>query len=318
MIIMADMWKYLSFFFWYRRLVKLLLHLSTGQCELQRICYKTRHGAQRTCKVEKSLRQSRTKELNDLVEKTNVNIQEALTLIITLKNIDRAQESVFVDSMFICLSQICGYNDLCYEVEQLRKEAYTSENSSHEKRLMQLWNLMMPHTPLKERVCKQWGDIGFQGTDPQTDFRGMGVLALDNLLFFASKHTDAARKVLAHSHHPHFWFSYAIAGINITSLALQFLNEGILRSHFYNCRQGQPTVVDFHQVYCYLFFEFSTFWISEEPESVMEFNRVRDKFAHKVTDLLKDSNTTLELKFKSSSDDTSLLSVSSLDRETSL
>lgn len=50
----------------------------------------------------------------------------------------------------------------------------------------------------------------------------------------------------------------------------------------------------------------------------MEFNRVRDKFAHKVTDLLKDSNTTLELKFKSSSDDTSLLSVSSLDRETSL
>lgn len=23
--------------------------------------------------------------------------------------------------------------------------------------------------------------------------------------FFASKHTDAARKVLAHSHHPHFW-----------------------------------------------------------------------------------------------------------------
>lgn len=33
-------------------------------------------------------------ELNDLVEKTNVNIQEALTLIITLKKIDRAQESV--------------------------------------------------------------------------------------------------------------------------------------------------------------------------------------------------------------------------------
>ena len=50
---MADMWEYLSFFFWYRRLVKLLLHLSTGQCELQRICYKTRHGAQRTCKVGK-------------------------------------------------------------------------------------------------------------------------------------------------------------------------------------------------------------------------------------------------------------------------
>ena len=50
----------------------------------------------------------------------------------------------------------------------------------------------------------------------------------------------------------------------------------------------------------------------------MEFNRVRDKFADKVTELLKDSNTMLELKFKSSRDDTSLLSVSSLNRETSL
>lgn len=33
-------------------------------------------------------------ELNDLVETTDVNIQEALTLIITLKKINRAQESV--------------------------------------------------------------------------------------------------------------------------------------------------------------------------------------------------------------------------------
>ncbi|KAJ7371781.1 ELMO domain-containing protein 1 [Desmophyllum pertusum] len=245
-IMMADLWRYLSFCFWYRRLVKFLLHFSTCQCELQRICYKTRHGALRTGQVEKSLRQSKTKELSELVKTANVNIQEALTLIITVKKIKRVQDSVFVDSMFICLNQICGYTDLSLEVN----DACTS---------------------LNERITTQWGDIGFQGKDPQTDFRGMGVLALDNLLFFASKHTAAARKVLSQSHHPHFWFSYAIAGINITSLALQFLNKGILRSHFYNCKQGRPTVVEFHQVYCYLFFEFSAFWISEEPESVMEF-----------------------------------------------
>ena len=32
----------------------------------------------------------------------------------------------------------------------------------------------MPGTPLKQRLTKQWGDLGFQGEDPQTDFRGMG------------------------------------------------------------------------------------------------------------------------------------------------
>ena len=37
---------------------------------------------------------------------------------------------------------------------------------------------MMPDTPLKERISKQWGDIGFQGKDPKTDFRGMGMLLL--------------------------------------------------------------------------------------------------------------------------------------------
>lgn len=65
----------------------------------------------------------------------------------------------------------------------------------------------------------------------------------------------------------------------------------------------------------YLFFEFSAFWISEEPPSVMEFNRVRDKFADKIAALLKNSNTVLQLKYKSLHDNTSLASVSTLDRE---
>lgn len=313
---MAEFWEYLSLFFWYHRLVKLLLHLSTGQCELQRICYKRRRGALRTGQVEKSLRQSKTKELKELVDRAGVSIEDAVALIISVKKINRAQETGFSDSMTICLKQICGYTDLCCEVEKLRKEAYSSDNATHEEKLMQLWKLMMPNTEMKERISKQWGVIGFQGTDPQTDFRGMGVLALDNLLFFATEHTEAARKVLSHSHHPHFWFSYAIAGINITSLALQFLNEGILRNHFYNCKQDRPTVEDFHQVYCYLYFEFSKFWISEEPESVMQFGPVRDKFAEMMTGFLKDTDVVLELKYNSvMADEASIASISTLDAE---
>ena len=40
--------------------------------------------------------------------------------------------------MFICLNQICGYTDLCHEVEELRKEPYSSEDATHEERLMQV------------------------------------------------------------------------------------------------------------------------------------------------------------------------------------
>ena len=41
----------------------------------------------------------------------------------------------------------------------------------------------MPSTPLEARKTKQWQDIGFQGNNPATDFRGMGVLSLHCLLY---------------------------------------------------------------------------------------------------------------------------------------
>lgn len=41
----------------------------------------------------------------------------------------------------------------------------------------------MPTIKLESRITKQWGDIGFQGEDPKTDFRGMGMLGLINLLW---------------------------------------------------------------------------------------------------------------------------------------
>ena len=36
----------------------------------------------------------------------------------------------------------------------------------------------MPGSQLEARYTKQWQEIGFQGKDPATDFRGMGVLGL--------------------------------------------------------------------------------------------------------------------------------------------
>ena len=48
--------------------------------------------------------------------------------------------------------------------------------------MVQLWNNLQPKVALKERISEQWTLIGFQGTDPATDFRGMGLLGLLNLV----------------------------------------------------------------------------------------------------------------------------------------
>ena len=36
----------------------------------------------------------------------------------------------------------------------------------------------MPSEKLTARVSEQWKELGFQGTDPATDFRGMGIFGL--------------------------------------------------------------------------------------------------------------------------------------------
>lgn len=52
---------------------------------------------------------------------------------------------------------------------------------------LQLWDLLMPTVKLESRITKQWGDIGFQGDDPKTDFRGMGLLGLINLVWVSNE-----------------------------------------------------------------------------------------------------------------------------------
>ena len=81
-----------------------------------------------------------------------------------------------------CLRQICGYKRLVAEVERLRSEAFDSDRLDHERSLLQLWSFLQPGIPLETRKTKQWQNIGFQGEDPKTDFRGMGMLGLENLL----------------------------------------------------------------------------------------------------------------------------------------
>lgn len=74
------------------------------------------------------------------------------------------------------------------ELWALQRVAYDKNNPDHEKELMELWTLINPDQPLESRVSPQWKSIGFQGNDPATDFRGMGMLGLrgKSLFYFFS------------------------------------------------------------------------------------------------------------------------------------
>ncbi|XP_037071187.1 ELMO domain-containing protein 2-like [Pollicipes pollicipes] len=114
--------------------------------------------------------------------------------------------------------------------------------------------------------------------------------------FFSQRYTTVARHVLLHSHHPTFGYSFAIVGINLTHLALELVRSGQARAHFYNVCQRHVTVETFHRFYCYLFYKFDAFWLAAKPRDIMEFGRIRDRFADTMRQAMKDDNVKLNMK----------------------
>lgn len=123
----------------------------------------------------------------------------------------------------------------------------------------------------------------------------MGLLGLENLLFFAREYTLAARHVLSHSMHPQHGYTFAIVGINLTSMALSLLKQGHAKTHIYNAIPSYPSLNTFHHLYCYLFYEFDRFWMEVKPNSIMEFSAVQERFDRSMKDKLHNHDTVLRI-----------------------
>lgn len=84
--------------------------------------------------------------------------------------------------------------------------------------LERLWKYFKPNESLDGLISKQWGELGFQGKDPCTDFRGVGLLGLDCLLFFGENQDfSVLDKILAESVDGGVgWYPFALASISMT------------------------------------------------------------------------------------------------------
>ncbi|KAK6644370.1 hypothetical protein RUM43_000637 [Polyplax serrata] len=298
--IMISVHSIISFFYWYiRPLIKWFLRQTTKLCELQRICYGEVAGAPRTLAVESSLLQSRNPSIRGLYfiqeKMTNFTyrraLKHAIETVIQCKRINPQVHVQFLRSFGKCMEQIWSYNNLVNTIEELRKTPYDCNNPCHEEKLLQLWSLLVPDVKLVSRVTKQWQYIGFQGDDPKTDFRGMGILGLENLLFFASEYTSIAQRILLKSHHPQQGYAFAIVGINLTHLTYHLVKDGNAKTHMYNATRSPLSMRTFHQLYTYLYVEFDNFWTLSKPNNIMDFSYIRDRFEKNKRESLADTST---------------------------
>ena len=72
-------------------------------------------------------------------------------------------------------------------------------------------------------VDKKWRDLGFQGDDPSTDFRGAGILALKNLHDFVIYQKDISDKVYKDSTDKVKWYFFGASGVNITGSIIDMI-----------------------------------------------------------------------------------------------
>ena len=105
---------------------------------------------------------------------------------------------------------------------------YSPTNQKHEQKLRLLYeNFLQPCNPPGDPFTlktKAWGDLGFQGEDPRTDFRGGGYTSLAHIYSFCQEHPVKLAHIKADA--PKGLFLFACASIGTTFFIKNYFHMG--------------------------------------------------------------------------------------------
>lgn len=296
-----------------RSLIKFLLHVVTGKCELERIISKRfPAGKHRTLvlEVRESLKLSKQllRQAQQLLQGAQENdVKQIAQSITRIKNLPN---STTTPGLLVALNSLENANNsILYLLQQAKKQFSYEENVNM---LEQLWSSLKPGQALEGgnvRKSQSWSEIGFQGLDPSTDFRGAGLLSLENLRYFSSGDTmQEARRILReHGRDVTVGgFPFACVGINLTAFLLDLAVRRKIDALFVyeqdvNTRRGgehEPLLQQeqtpeqlstqelalerFNKCYCVLFVLFARRWAEARPKDAMGFPSVFNPFKREV------------------------------------
>lgn len=292
--------KYLYYIF------KCIVHIYTGKCGIERIIESPSIFPEKVLAIEQQCVRSKNCEINQLFDNFNGSAHK-FPVVTTLRSahkhydaelavtvIQRAKNLfsiITIEHLRLCLKASCKYQTGIRAIEKLRRESFDDSKSEHTSLLETLWcNLGSPEIEYS-RISKNWQLLGFQGTDPSTDFRGMGLLGLMNLVEFSGNDKENVRRQLSLSQHPLIGYSFSITGIDMTNLCYQLFVFGKLKKYFYSKLEDThlDPLIFFHETYALIFSSFGKFWFHSEPTSIMDYGPIRQRFE---TELIRN----LELK----------------------
>ncbi|KAB2052802.1 hypothetical protein ERO13_A12G137800v2 [Gossypium hirsutum] len=149
----------------------------------------------------------------------------------------------------------------------------------HQKALIKLWHIAFPNVVLTGLISEQWKDMGWQGPNPSTDFRGCGFISLENLLFFGQNFPASFHRLLLKEEGDRATWEYpfAVAGINVSFMLIQMLDlysekpKNLPGLNFLKLLGEDEEAFDV--LYCVAFELMDAQWLAMHA-SYMEFNEV--------------------------------------------
>ncbi|XP_020211710.1 ELMO domain-containing protein A [Cajanus cajan] len=190
----------------------------------------------------------------------------------------------------VCFKRKGNYQRICYSLTPLQEERlrrlkrrmkvfFDASRLDHQDALRALWSASFPGQELQSLISDQWKEMGWQGRDPSTDFRGAGFISLENLLFFAKTFSISFQRILKkQGGKGAIWeYPFAAAGVNITFMIMQMLDLDatkpmtFVRAVFLQMLSENEWAFDL--LYCVAFVVMDKQW-RERNATYMEFNDV--------------------------------------------
>eukprot|EP00026_Physarum_polycephalum_P004066 Phypoly_transcript_04083.p2 GENE.Phypoly_transcript_04083~~Phypoly_transcript_04083.p2 ORF type:complete len:303 (+),score=44.57 Phypoly_transcript_04083:189-1097(+) len=163
--------------------------------------------------------------------------------------------------------------------------AYNNSDVMHHKLLQNIYFSIQGVTTEVSRLGSHWEEIGFQGDDPATDLRGVGMFGLIQLFHLVKSHSELAKKLHKISRDEHQYFPFSVVSLNFTKVVLQTMRSGVLTSKFNKRGCILPVLNELH---IGLYYELYVHWkrghrtISDFPPLLKELTEKCTKAPDKV------------------------------------
>lgn len=111
---------------------------------------------------------------------------------------------------------------------QLRTmQGFDRGNADHRALLRRLWTLAFRDTAslAESQRDNRWKEMGWQRDDPTSDFRGAGLLCLQNLVYLAESYPEVFARLMHKKRQPRSEpdYPFATASVNVTFLVTEIL-----------------------------------------------------------------------------------------------